>query len=182
MSRRCRVKSHLTLTFMTLSYWARSVVSMLPMAKIPALLIRTSSRPKWATVCSTVLFTVSSSVRSPGTSKGCTYSMSHDRLDKLKSPPKWNFSLSTHPHADGKSGGVSSPTKLLWSFIAKQYCSIRLTNWSRWDSGSKTQELKKNTTRKKRDNIKWQHTARITQPKSGNPQTKLIWKSNLNPF
>lgn len=59
--------------FITLSYWARSVVSMAPMARIPALLTRTSSRPKWATVCSTVFFTVSSSVRSPGTSKGCTF-------------------------------------------------------------------------------------------------------------
>lgn len=41
----CRVKSHLTLMFMTLSYWAMSVDSMLPMARMPALLTSTSSRP-----------------------------------------------------------------------------------------------------------------------------------------
>lgn len=67
------VETHLTLMFITLSYWARSAVSMPPMARIPALLTRMSSRPKWATVCSTVFFTVSSSVRSPGTSSGCTF-------------------------------------------------------------------------------------------------------------
>ena len=65
-----QVRPYLTLMFMTLSYWAKSVASMLPMARTPALLTRTSSRPKWAIVCSTVFFTVSSSVRSPGTSKG----------------------------------------------------------------------------------------------------------------
>lgn len=64
-------ESYLTLTFMTLSYWAKSEVSMLPIARMPALLTRTSSRPKRLMVCSTVFLTVSSSVRSPGTSRGC---------------------------------------------------------------------------------------------------------------
>lgn len=91
----CEAETHLTLMFITLSYWARSAVSMPPMARIPALLTRTSSRPKWATVRSTVFFTVSSSVRSPGTSSGCTFATCAvwDRGDTIATAHCWKQDL-----------------------------------------------------------------------------------------
>lgn len=84
--------------FITLSYWARSAVSMPPMARIPALLTRTSSRPKWATVRSTVFFTVSSSVRPPGTSSGCTFATCAvwERGDAIATAENMICSLASH--------------------------------------------------------------------------------------
>ena len=51
--------------------------------------------------------------------------MSKDSFTHKVSPQ----SLSTYPHADGKSGEILFSTKHLWRSMVKQHCSILLNNW-----------------------------------------------------
>ena len=130
---------------------------MLPMARIPALLTRTSSWPNRAMVCSTVLFTVSSSVRSPGTSKGCTCSAIHDRSGQEKEVsgiPKFCQLSYTD---DNESYELS----------LKQGCSISPTHMTRFRFVQKIQK-----------NIKRLHA----QSSSTKVSMYYLWKRRFNPL